>query len=247
MSARIFSPSDVVTHASRPGPATIAASPRAPAARANAAPPRRCRLLPGEIDTAVLGPARLVRPLRVQRAARQHRQLRPFDAEAAEVIAHRLRAAFGEGQVVFLRAARIGVADQLRAAGDLLQAFGVARQHGGRFGGQRRFVEVEEHRVQRALGGRWRGRLLLAAEPLYAILVLRAVVVGLARLLRGAGPLHAVLAPRAFLVVRARLALVRDAFLVGRAVCLAAAVAGDPLALARLARVARRAVIRIAA
>src|SRR4029078_12543295 len=115
MSARILSPSDVVTQANVPEPPTIAERTRAYAARGTV-------LLPGEVDTAVLGPARLVGPLRVQRSTRQHRQLIPVDAQPSHVVAHRLGALLGQGQVVLLRAARIGVADQLRGAVRLLQA-----------------------------------------------------------------------------------------------------------------------------
>src|SRR4051812_44587639 len=240
MSARIFSPSDVVTHANVPEPPTSAARKRAQA-------PRRMGLLPGEVDTAVLGPARLVGPLRVERSTREHRQLIPVDAQPPQVVADRLGALLGQRQVVLLGAARIGVADQLRRPADLLEAVGVARQHRRGLGRQRRFVEVEEHSVQRALGRRRRRCLLLAAVPVDAVFILRAVVVALAGLLRGAGPLYAVLAARAFLVVRAGLALAGDAFLVGGAVSLAAAVSGDRLALARLACRARRAIVRIAA
>src|SRR3982750_1187319 len=118
MSARIFSPSDVVTQANVPEPPTMAASTRAQAAR-------RMGLLPGEVDTAVLGPARLVGPLRVERTTRQHRKLIPVDTQPSEVVAHRLGALLRQRQVVLLRAARIGVADQLRGAAHLLQTVGV--------------------------------------------------------------------------------------------------------------------------
>src|SRR4051812_9704240 len=82
-SARIFSPSDEVTQAGRP--------PSVNEIRAAAtAVLTRLRLLPGEIDTTILRPARLIRPLRIQRPARQDAQLGPLHAQAPEVVSHRL-------------------------------------------------------------------------------------------------------------------------------------------------------------
>src|SRR6185312_12718810 len=167
--------------------------------------PRRLpvRLLPGEVDTAVLSPARLVGSLGVQRSARQDRQLGPVDAQPPQMVTDRLGALLGQRQVVLLGAARVGVADQRDGAAHLLEAVGVARQRGRRLRGQGRLVEVEEDRVQLALGRRRWWRLLGGAEAVHAVLVLRAVVLGLAGLLRGAGAGHAVLAAGALAVRRA--------------------------------------------
>src|SRR5207248_6527481 len=119
------------------------------------------------------------------------------------------------------------------------------RQRRGRLGGERRLVEVEQHGIQRALRGR-RSRLLLrGAEAVHAVLVLRAVVLGLAGLLRAAAPGDAMLPAWALLVAGAGAAVVGDALLVGGALGLAAAVAGDGRALARLALVAGRTVVRV--
>src|SRR4051795_2411868 len=88
ISARIFWPSDVVTQAGRP-PSVSENSVAAAAARRRVAGglldrahrpggcgrfgtgpvPKKAPLLPGEVDTAILRPARLIRSLRVQGAA----------------------------------------------------------------------------------------------------------------------------------------------------------------------------------
>src|SRR5450432_179554 len=210
-SACIFSPSPEVMHAG------VDAS--APSANVNVvshvarAPTRRARSAPGEVDTAILRPARLIRPLGVQRPAGQDGQLGAVGAEAPQVIAHGVRALLGQSDVVLLRAARVGVARELDDAADLLEAVDVAREGGRRLGREGRLVEVEVHGLEAALGGRRRRRLLLRAEPFDAVLVLRAVVLGLAGLLRAARALDAVAAP-ALLVALASLALVGDAGLV---------------------------------
>src|SRR5262249_35671605 len=84
MSARILSPSFVLT--------PQAPAPSASADQLAAASARPSRLAPGEVDTAVLGPARLIGSLRVQRPTRQDGHERPIHAQAAEVVAHGLRA-----------------------------------------------------------------------------------------------------------------------------------------------------------
>src|SRR5439155_18463926 len=87
--------------------------------------PRRQRdSAPSEVDTASLCPARFIAPLRVERAARQHGHLGAFDAQAAQVIAYRLRAAFRQREIVLLRAAVVGVANQRHRTADLLHAVG---------------------------------------------------------------------------------------------------------------------------
>src|SRR5450432_973469 len=247
MSACIFSPSPDDMQPDTDAAKTPSASDTSKSGRAPAVTVRPlCRSAPGEVDTSILRPARLIGSLGVQRSARQGRQLRPVGAEPSQVVAHRLRATLGQREVVLLRAARIGVARERRDAADLLETLDVARERGRRLGRERRLVEVEVDRLEAALAGRRRGRLVLGAEALDAVLVLRAVVLGLARLLRAAGPLDAV-AARALLVALAGAALVGDALLVGGAVRLALAVARDGIALAGVARVARGTVGRGAA
>ena len=247
MSARIFSPSPVVMHASSARAADERGQHRRPRRGYRGHRTRRYRLLPGEVDTAILGPARLIGPLRVQRSARQHRQpasrRRPGGRGGRAPTARASRTApgctpacradrcvrsAGAGRATFFRhsASRASTAVASVVSADSLKSKNTASS------------------VHCAGGGV--GAFSLLQKPCDAVFVLRAVVVGLAGLLRRARALHAVLAAGAFLVVRAGLALVGDALLVRGAVGLAAAVAGDRFALARLARAARRAVVRIA-
>ena len=242
MSARIFSPSDVVTHASRARAARPARRARGRRRRGG------CGLLPGEVDTAVLGPARLIGPLRVQRSTRQHRQLRSRrrpagrggrapTARASRTApgctpacrAGRCGRSAGAGRLTFFRhsASRASTAVASVVSADSLKSKNTASSVHCVGGGAGAFSLLQNPLTQSSSCG----QSLSVLQGFFAV----------------AGPLHAVLAARALLVVRARLALVGDALLVRGAVGLAAAVAGDRLALARLAGLAGRAVVRVAA
>ena len=172
----------------------------------------------------------------------------PSAPSRPEVVAHRLRAPLGQGQVVLLRAARIGVSDQRRAArptffrhsasrastavasvvsADSLKSKNTASSVHCAGGGGGALSLLQKPSTQSSSCG----QSLSVLHGFFAVQV----------------ALDAVLSARAFLVVRARLAAVGDALLVRGAVGLAAAVARDRLALARVARAARRAVVRVAA
>ena len=206
------------------------------------------RLLPGEVDTAILRPARLIGSLGVQRPARQHGQLdcrrRPAGPGGRAPTARAARTAPGctpgcragrcgrsacAGRPTFLRqsASRASTAVASVVSADSLKSKNTASSVHCAGGGGGVFSLLQNPSMQSSSCG----QSLSVLHGFFA----------------RAGPLDAVLAARAFLVVRARLALVGDALLVRGAVGLAAAVAGDRLALAGVAGAARRAVVRVAA
>ena len=119
---------------------------------------------PGEVDTAILRPARFIASpwRRASRAAAPSSWSRRCPGGPGDRAPIARAAPTAPGCTPACRAVSVWPTSVAAAAG-LLQAVGVLRQARRRLGGQRRLVEVEEHRLERALLGR-RRRLVLRGD-----------------------------------------------------------------------------------
>src|SRR5262249_20149030 len=143
-----------------------------------------------------------------------------------QVVLDRLSAAVGQRHVVLGGAARVGSSHHVHrtARTGLLQALGVAVQDAGRLRRQRRLVEAEVNRLQRAGRAFW--RRFAHAHVVHALFILRAIVV-LRALCFLALALDALEAGGALAVALAGAATVGDALLPGGALRAVGAEAGD--------------------